>query len=112
MTRFIRALNRFSRYHGLLQLSISVGLCGPRRSWNAKDKNHVLDAVAAFRAAYGAKFPKATAKLTDDREELLAFYESPAEHWIHLRTTNPMELTFVRHRTKVTRGPAHAPRGW
>ncbi|GAA3688533.1 hypothetical protein GCM10022267_89130 [Lentzea roselyniae] len=75
--------------------------------WNAEDKRHALDAVTAFDAAYGAKFPKATAKITDDVEELLAFYDYPAEHWIHLRTTNPIELTFatVRHRTKVTKGP-------
>lgn len=38
-----------------------------------------------------AKWPKAVAKITDDREELLAFYDFPAEHWIHLRTTNPIE---------------------
>jgi len=45
--------------------------------------------------------------ITDDLDELLAFYDYPAEHWIHLRTTNPIESTFatVRHRTKVTKGP-------
>jgi transposase-like protein len=75
--------------------------------WNAEDRRHALDAVRAFEAAYGAKFPKATAKITDDVEVLLAFYDYPAEHWIHLRTTNPIESTFatVRHRTKITRGP-------
>jgi transposase-like protein len=56
--------------------------------WNAEDKNHARAAAAAFEAAYGAKFPKATAKITDDLEELLAFYDYPAEHWIHLRTTD------------------------
>ncbi len=73
---------------------------------NAEDKQYALDAVRAFDAAYGAKFPKAAAKITDDVEELLAFYDYPVEHWIHLRTTNPIESTFVtvRHRTKVTRG--------
>lgn len=56
--------------------------------------------------AYGAKFPKAVKKITDDEAELLAFYDFPAEHWIHLRTTNPIESTFatVRLRTKVTKG--------
>ena len=44
-----------------------------------------------FAAAYGAKFPKAAAKITDDQDELLAFYDYPAEHWVHLRTTNPIE---------------------
>ena len=78
-----------------------------RRSGTPRTSRHALDAVAAFEAAYGAKFPKAVAKITDDLEELLAFYDYPAEHWIHLRTTNPIESTFatVRHRTKITRGP-------
>jgi transposase-like protein len=56
--------------------------------WNAEDKSHALDAVKAFEAAYGAKFPKAVAKITDDLDQLLAFYDFPAEHWMHLRTTN------------------------
>ena len=81
--------------------------------WNAEDKRHALDAVKAFDATYGAKFPKAVAKITDDVEELLAFYDYPAEHWIHLRTTNPIESTFatVRHRTKVTKGPGSRAAG-
>jgi len=75
--------------------------------WSAEDKDHARKAAKAFQDAYGAKFPKATEKITDDLEELLAFYDFPAEHWIHLRTTNPIESTFatVRHRTKVTKGP-------
>jgi transposase-like protein len=78
--------------------------------WNAEDKDHARKAVAAFEAAYGAKFPKAVGKVTDDAEELLAFYDFPAEHWIHLRTTNPIESTFatVRLRTKVTKGAGSA----
>jgi transposase-like protein len=62
---------------------------------------------------YGAKFPKAVAKITDDVDELLAFYDYPAEHWVHLRTTNPIESTFatVRHRTKVTQGPGSRAAG-
>src|SRR5690348_9649564 len=81
--------------------------------WNAEDRRHALDAVRAFQAAYGAKFPKAVAKIADDVEELLAFYDYPAEHWIHLRTTNPIESTFatVRHRTKITRGPGSRAAG-
>jgi hypothetical protein len=61
----------------------------------------------------GAKFPKATAKITDDLGQLLAFYDYPAEHWIHLRTTNPIESTFatVRHRTKITCGPGSRAAG-
>ena len=74
--------------------------------WNAEDKDHARAAVGKFEAAYGAKFPKAAAKVTGDEDELLAFYDYPAEHWIHLRTTNPIESTFatVRLRTKVTKG--------
>jgi transposase-like protein len=81
--------------------------------WGAEDKDHARAAVKAFDAAYGAKFPKATAKITDDVEELLAFYDYPAEHWVHLRTTNPIESTFatVRHRTKITKGPGSRAAG-
>jgi transposase-like protein len=81
--------------------------------FHAEDSDHARAAAKAFAAAYGAKFPKAVAKVTDDLEELLAFYDYPAEHWIHLRTTNPIESTFatVRHRTKVTRGPGSRAAG-
>jgi transposase-like protein len=81
--------------------------------WSAEDKKHARQAVKAFVALYGAKWPKATAKITDDEEELLAFYDYPAEHWVHLRTTNPIESTFatVRHRTKVTKGPGSKAAG-
>jgi transposase-like protein len=81
--------------------------------WNAEDRRHALDAAKAFDATYGSKFPKAVAKLTNDLDELLAFYDYPAEHWIHLRTTNPIESTFatVRHRTKITRGPGSRAAG-
>jgi transposase-like protein len=81
--------------------------------WGAEDKDHARAAVKAFDALYGAKFPKAVAKVTDDVDELLAFYDYPAEHWIHLRTTNPIESTFatVRHRTKVTKGPGSKAAG-
>jgi hypothetical protein len=51
--------------------------------WGAEDKDHARTAVQAFADLYGAKFPKAVAKITDDVEELLAFYDYPAEHWIH-----------------------------
>jgi transposase-like protein len=71
--------------------------------------------IHLLRASFGyaAKFGKAVAKVTDDIDELLAFYDFPAEHWIHLRTTNPIESTFatVRHRTKVTKGPGSRAAG-
>ena len=81
--------------------------------WNAEDRDHARRAAAAFKLAYGAKFAKAVAKVTDDLDELLAYYDYPAEHWIHLRTTNPIESTFatVRHRTKVTKGPGSKAAG-
>lgn len=74
--------------------------------YNAEDRGHAERANEAFARAYGAKFPKAVARITEDRGELLAFYDFPAEHWIHLRTTNPIESTFstVKFRTKATRG--------
>src|SRR5215472_17082865 len=81
--------------------------------WGAEDKDHARTSVKAFEAAYGAKFPKATAKIADDLDELLAFYDYPCEHWVHLRTTNPIESTFatVRHRSKITRGPGSRAAG-
>jgi transposase-like protein len=81
--------------------------------WNAEDRDHARRAVAAFKLAYGAKFAKAVAKITDDLDELLAFYDYPAEHWIHLRTTNPIESTFatVRNRSKITKGPGSKAAG-
>jgi transposase-like protein len=74
--------------------------------WMAENRAAAEKAMAAFVNTYGAKYPKAASCLTDDREELLAFYSFPAEHWKHLRTTNPIESTFstVRLRTAKTRG--------
>lgn len=81
--------------------------------YNAEDRDHAEKAVKDFGRAYGAKWPKAVKKITDDVDELLAFYDFPAEHWVHLGTTNPIESTFstvkstfstVKLRTRVTRG--------
>ncbi len=74
--------------------------------YNAEDIDKAQIAIKAFAVDYGAKYPKAVAKIVDDAEVLLEFYKYPAEHWIHLRTTNPIESTFttVRLRTKVTKG--------
>ena len=81
--------------------------------WNAEDKTHAITAAKAFETDYGAKFPRAVAKITDDLDRLLAFYDYPAEHWIHLRTTNPIESTFatVRNRSKITKGPGSRAAG-
>lgn len=56
---------------------------GARGDLDNEDKRHALDAVKAFEAAYGAKFPKAVAKISDDVEQLLSFYDYPAQHWVH-----------------------------
>ena len=81
--------------------------------YNAEDKDHALAAAKTFAADYGAKWPKAVAKVIDDLDVLLAFYDYPAEHWIHLRTTNPIESTFatVRLRQRVTKGPGSRAAG-
>jgi putative transposase len=60
--------------------------------YNAEDAEHARKAVKAFEADYGAKWPKAVAKITDDLDVLLEFYTYPAEHWVHLRTTNPLVI--------------------
>jgi hypothetical protein len=62
-----------------------------REIWDAEDKNHAERALDAFVRDF-AKWPKAVAKLTKDREAMLAFYDFPAEHWIHLRTSNPIHV--------------------
>ena len=74
--------------------------------WMAETKQCAQAAFKAFVETYGAKYPKAVACLVKDRNELLAFYDFPAEHWQHIRTTNPIESTFatVRLRTAKTRG--------
>lgn len=73
--------------------------------WMAATRDEAQAAFAAFIGAYQGKYPKAAKKLDKDRDSLLAFYDFPAEHWQHIRTTNPIESTFatVRHRTTRTR---------
>jgi transposase-like protein len=84
-----------------------------REIYNAEDIDHAQVAIKAFEVDYGAKYPKAVAKIVDDADVLLEFYKFPAEHWVHLRTTNPIESTFatVRLRTKVTKGPGSRAAG-
>ena len=81
--------------------------------YNAEDKTHAQAAAKAFEREFGAKWPKAAAKISADLDVLLAFYDYPAEHWIHLRTTNPIESTFatVRLRQRVTKGPGSRAAG-
>jgi len=72
----------------------------------ADTKANALKAYDEFLALYEAKYPKACECLSKDKEDLFTFYDFPAEHWIHIRTTNPIESTFatVRLRTKRTKG--------
>lgn len=84
---------------------------GARKALNeiilAEDRTHAERAIEVFASDYGVKWPKAVAKVTDDQDALLTFFDYPAEHWLHLRTTNPIESSFapVRARTRVTKGP-------
>ena len=81
--------------------------------YNAEDKTHARAAAKGFAAEFGVKWPKAAAKITDDLDVRLAFDDYPAEHWIHLRTSNPIESTFatVRLRQRVTKGPGSRTAG-
>jgi putative transposase len=72
----------------------------------APDRASALEEIALFSEEYGARYPRAVETLTKDQDRLLTFFDFPAEHWIHLRTTNPIESTFatVKARTKKTKG--------
>jgi putative transposase len=74
--------------------------------WMAPTRTQAYEAFDYFVQSYEAKYPKAAECLQKDKEELLAFYDFPAEHWVHIRTTNPIESTFsmVRHRTYKSKG--------
>ena len=74
--------------------------------WMAETREQAHQAFDTFLAKYGAKYEDACKCLRKDREELLTFYDFPAEHWIHLRTTNPIESTFatIRLRHRRTKG--------
>jgi putative transposase len=80
---------------------------------DAPDREHAEQAITTLVHDYGVKWPKAVAKITDDAEELLCFFDFPAEHWLHLKTSNPIESTFspVRARTRVTKGPGSKAAG-
>ncbi len=73
--------------------------------WMAPTQKAAREAFDLFGKTYGAKYPAAVERLTKDRDVLLTFYDFPAEHWVHLRTTNPIESTFatVRLRHDKTR---------
>ena len=79
----------------------------------AEDREHAVAAAARFDAEFRPKWPKAADKVRDDLDRLLTFYDFPAEHWLHLKTSNPIESTFstVRLRTRVTKGPGSRAAG-
>ena len=81
--------------------------------YGAETRVDAETAIDQFERDYGYKYPKAVAKLVKDRDVLLTFYDFPAAHWVHLRTTNPIESTFatVRARTRVTKGAGSRQRG-
>ena len=83
-----------------------------REIWDAENRTEAAKAMRAFEADF-AKWPKAVAKIAKDRDALLAFYDFPAEHWLHLRTSNAIESTFapVRARTNITKGPGSRQAG-
>ncbi len=80
----------------------------------AENKHEATEAIKGFEREFGKKkWPKAAAKITGEEEALLAYYDFPAEHWRHLRTTNPVESAFatVRARTDITKGPGSREAG-
>jgi transposase-like protein len=81
---------------------------------NAENKAAAVKAAHNFATEYGAKWPKAVAKIVDDLDVLTAFYDYPAEHWIHLRTTNPIESTLrpCGCGNGSPRDPAPVPPAW
>jgi putative transposase len=81
--------------------------------WMSATREDAIKAFDRFVATYGVKWPRASECLEKDRAELLAFYDFPAEHWGHLRTSNPIESTFatVRLRTYRTKGPGSRKAG-
>ncbi len=81
--------------------------------YQAETRTDAESGIDRFAQDYGDKYPKAVAKLTKDRDTLLAFFDFPAAHWVHLRTANPIESTFatVRLRTRVTKGAGTRRRG-
>jgi transposase-like protein len=78
---------------------------GLQEIWMAATQAQAGKAFDRFVRDFGAKYPKAVEKLVKDRAALLAFYDFPAEHWVHIRTTNPIESSFatIRHRTTRTK---------
>jgi putative transposase len=80
----------------------------------APDRESAREEIVLFQEEFGEKYAKAVACLAEDQEELLNFMQFPAAHWVHLRTTNPIEAAFApaKGRAKKTKGAGPARRGW
>ena len=98
-----KAVNILNKLPKSLQANARQDL---REIWLAPDRLTAEAAIATFEAKYAPKYERAVACLLKDREALLTFYDFPAEHWDHLRSSNPIESVFatVRHRTVRTKG--------
>jgi putative transposase len=98
-----KAMNILNKLPKSLQANARQDL---REIWLAPDRATAEAAIATFAAKYAPKYDRAVACLIKDREALLTFFDFPAEHWDHLRSSNPIESVFatVRHRTARTKG--------
>jgi len=98
-----KTMNVLNKVALSVQVNMKVDL---REIYGAQTRAEADTAIDAFADKYGAKYDKAVACLTKDHEALLTFFDFPAEHWDHLRTSNPIESVFatVRHRTVRTKG--------
>jgi transposase-like protein len=87
-------------------LAVRVLRSNVPRGWQAETKDDAIKAFDLFVKTYEAKYPKATLCLQKDRDELIAFFDFPAQHWQNIRTSNPIEPAFatIRHRTKRSKG--------
>ena len=81
---------------------------------DAEDRDHAVAAAQRFDVEFRPRWPKAADKITVDLDRLLTFFDFPAEHWQHLRTSNPIESTLatVRLRTNITKGPGSRAPAW
>ena len=101
--RFHKAANVLNHFPKSMQPAVTADL---REISHAETRAAALAALETFKEKYAAKYQRGVACLTKDTGALLAFYDFPAEHWDHLRTSNPIESAFatVRHRTVHTKG--------
>jgi putative transposase len=98
-----KTLNVLDKFPKLMQLNAKRDL---REIWMSPGRAAAEAAMATFVGKYGSKYPRAVECLIKDRDTLLTFFDCPAEHWVHLRTSNPIESVFatVRHRTVRIKG--------